>query len=388
MDYAAVLRGAESVDPAGVLDVLGTEAREFGATDVVAYLVDFEQRVLEPLPDRASHADLPQTEEVAATMAGRAFLQRAPVTVERPDGVRVWVPIIEGSDRTGVLAMTVEQLDDDLLEECRDIGILAGYLIAAHTRCTDTFQLHRRRKAMSLAASMQWDLLPPLVLHAPSCSVAARLEPAYEVGGDCFDYALNGPVLDLALIDAMGHGVSSASIASLALGCYRHRRREGRAITNIHESLNDLLAVQFAGEAFATGQLAQLELATGVLTWTNAGHPCPLLVRNGQVIRQLECDAALPWGLDTAPAVPAQEALEPGDGVLFFTDGVVDARTPGGEEFGMERLIDITGQCASESLSPEEIVRQIVRSVLEHRDAQLRDDATVLLVEWKSDPTA
>ena len=385
MDYAAVLRGAESVDPAAVLDVLGAAAREFGATDVVAYLVDFEQRVLEPLPDRTSHAELPQSEEVAVTMAGRAFLTREPVSVERPDGLRVWVPIIEGSDRTGVLAMTFEHLEDDTLEGCRDIGILAGYLIAAHTRCTDTFQLHRRRKAMSLAASMQWDLLPPLVLHADSCSVAARLEPAYEVGGDCFDYALNGPVLDIALIDAMGHGVSSASIASLALGCCRHRRRESRPITNIHESLNELLAIQFAGEAFATGQLAQLDLATGLLTWTNAGHPCPMLIRNGQVIRQLQGEAGLPWGLDTESPVPAQESLEPGDGILFFTDGVVDARTLDGEEFGIDRLIDVTGQCASDRLAPEEIVRQIVRSVIDHRNAQLRDDATVLLVEWRGE---
>ena len=385
MDYAAVLRGAEMADPAAVVDVLAVAARDFGASDVVAYLVDFEQRVLEPLPDRASHAELPQTEEVAVTMAGRAFLTRAPVSAERPDGTRVWVPIVEGSDRTGVLAMTVADVDDETLEECRDIGILAGYLIAAHTRCTDVFQLHRRRKAMSLAASMQWDLLPPLVLQAPTCSVAGRLEPAYEVGGDCFDYALNGPVLDLALIDAMGHGVASASIAGLALGCYRHGRREARPLTSIHESLNELIQLQFASEAFATGQLAQLELGSGMLTWTNAGHPCPLLVRNGQVIRQLECDAGLPWGLDRGSPVPAQEALEPGDGVLFFTDGVVDARTPEGEEFGIDRLVDITGQCASEALAPDEVVRQIVRSVLEHRATQLRDDATVLLVEWRGE---
>ena len=79
---------------------------------------------------------------------------------------------------------------------------------------------------------------------------------------------------------------------------------------------------------------------------------------------------------------PAQESLEPGDGVLFFTDGVVEARTPDGEEFGVDRLADLAGQYASELLEPEEIVRQILRSVLDHRRAELRDDATVLFVEW------
>jgi serine phosphatase RsbU (regulator of sigma subunit) len=232
---------------------------------------------------------------------------------------------------------------------------------------------------------MQWDLLPPLVLHAPSCSVAARLEPAYEVGGDCFDYALNGSVLELALVDAMGHGVSASVIASLAIGSYRHRRREGRGLANMHQALNDLLQLRYAGEAFATGQLAQLDLVTGRFSWTNAGHPWPLLVRNGRVVKQLEGDPGLPWGLDDGVPVVLEERLEPGDGVLLFTDGVTEARTPDGDEFGIERLADITGQCASDGLSSEEIVRQILRSVLDHRASDLRDDATVVLVVWQGE---
>jgi serine phosphatase RsbU (regulator of sigma subunit) len=382
VDVRSVLRAARTVDPSAVVDIVAAAARDAGATDVVAYLVDFEQRVLEPLADRAPHADLPHTEDVAATMAGRAFLTSAPVTAVRDEGTRVWVPIVEGADRTGVLAMTLPDVDEAALDECTDLGVLAGYLIATHTRCTDVYQLHRRRKAMSLAASMQWDLLPPLVLRTPRCTVAGLLEPAYQVGGDCFDYALNGPVLDLALIDAMGHGVTSAQIAGLAVGCYRHGRREGRTLTSIHAAIDEVLATQFAGDAFATGQLAQLEVETGSLTWTNAGHPGPLLIRNGQVIAQLAAEPTLPWGLDAGPAETAQEALEPGDGVLYFTDGVVEARTDDGDEFGIDRLADIAGQYASAQLAPEAIIRQIVRSVLDHRVVELRDDATLVLLEW------
>jgi serine phosphatase RsbU (regulator of sigma subunit) len=387
IDLAAVLRSTQGADPAAVVDALTVAARDFGASDVVVSLVDFEQKVLEPLPDRATHADLPGVDDVATTMAGRAFLTREPVTADRDEGTRVWVPIIEGSDRTGVLALTLPRIDHESLVECCDLGIVAGYLIAAHTRCTDIYQLHRRRKSMSVAASMQWDLLPPLVLRTPRCSVAGRLEPAYDVGGDCFDYALNGPVLDLGLIDAMGHGVTSASIASLAVGSYRHGRREGRTLTSMSESLDELLSRQFGGEAFATGQLAKLEVETGVLTWTNAGHPCPLLIRNGEVIAQLESEPTLPWGLGDEAAAPAEDHLEPGDGVLFFTDGVIEARTPDGEEFGVDRLADIAGQCSSNGMAPEEIVRNVVRIVLEHQDADLRDDATVVLLEWHG-PTA
>lgn len=382
LDHAAVLRAAESADPTAVVELVASAASAFGATDVVAYLVDFEQLVLAPLPDRRSHRRLPEPEEVATTVAGRAFTTRRPVVVDRDDGARVWVPIVEASDRTGVLALTVQDADDATLEECRAAGVLAGYLIAAHSRCTDVYQLYRRRKAMSLAASMQWDLLPPLVLRAPGYSVAGRLEPAYEVGGDCFDYASNGNVLDVALVDAMGHGVSAASIAALAVGCYRHGRREGRDIALMHQAIDELLGTQYHGDAFATGQLARLDLATGGFSWTNAGHPCPLLLRNGRVIGQLECEAGLPWGLDGQPATPATEQLEPRDGVLFFTDGVVEARGDDGTEFGIERLADIAGRCADENEPPEEVVRHIVASVLEHRRSRLRDDATVVLVTW------
>lgn len=349
---------------------------------MAAYIVDFEQQLLEPLPDHGAHSELPTTEAVGGTMAGRAFLTCEPVTAERDAGTRVWVPIVEGSDRTGVLAMTLPHVDAEVLDRCVDLGILAGYLLATHTRCTDLYQLHRRRKAMSLAASMQWDLLPPLVLQTPGCSVAALIEPAYEVGGDSFDYAVNGDVVDLAIIDAMGHGVGASAIASLAVGTYRHGRREGGTPSSIYASLDEVLQRQYGGDAFATGQLAQLAVKSGSLTWINAGHPRPLLIRNGKVVKQLEAKPGLPWGLGGPTPMVAREDLEPEDAVLFFTDGVVEARTQTGEEFGIDRLTDLAGQYASDQLAPAEIVRQIVRSVLEYRVVELRDDATLLLLKW------
>jgi serine phosphatase RsbU (regulator of sigma subunit) len=377
------MRTAQLADPASVGVVMTLAARDIGGRDVVLYLVDFEQLVLEPLRGAHVHADLPGTEEVATTMPGRAFLSGAPVTAARPDGTRVWVPIVEGSDRTGVLAVTLPCVDEAAMAECSDLGMVAGYLIAAHTRCTDLYQMHRRRRSMSLAASMQWDLLPPLVLRTPTCTVAARLEPAYEVGGDCFDYSINGPVLDMAIVDSMGHGVTSSLISSLAIGCYRHGRREGRSLAYLHDSLNEVLERQFNREAFATGQLGQLDLEGGMLTWVNAGHPRPLLVRGGHVVKQLDGAPCLPWGLGPSPIEIAQERLEPGDGILFFTDGIVDARTKGaGEDFGLERLADITAQCASTQQRPEEIVRKILEGVLNHQASGLRDDATAMYIEW------
>ena len=87
-------------------------ASELGATNLVVYLVDFEQRLLEPIRDQSAQSALPETEEVGVSVAGRAFIERQAQVVERDDGTRVWVPIIEGSDPTGVLALTVPAVEE------------------------------------------------------------------------------------------------------------------------------------------------------------------------------------------------------------------------------------------------------------------------------------
>jgi serine phosphatase RsbU (regulator of sigma subunit) len=301
------------------------------------------------------------------------------------------VPIVEGSDRTGVLAVTVAEATDEVLGACEALGMFAGYLIATHARATDLYNLHRRRRALSLPASMQWDLLPPLVLKTERMTVAGLLEPAYEVGGDCFDYALNDTVFDIAIFDPVGHGTTSALIAALVVGSYRHDRRENRGLLSIHAHLDHVVAKEFPQFAFTTGQLAQIDLDTGVMTWTNAGHPLPLLIRGGQVIGPLQCTPTLPWGLGalanaSATTTVATVALEPGDGVLFHTDGVIEAHKPGSEQFGTERLADLVGRHASDQLEPEEIIRRLVRSVLEHQQERLSDDATVVLFQWNGAP--
>ncbi|MBA2497650.1 MAG: serine/threonine-protein phosphatase [Acidimicrobiia bacterium] len=382
IDMATALRTASGSDPAGIPDILAKAAAVLEVTDLVVYLIDFGQTVLEPLPDRAAHAELPVTESVTASMAGRAFTDQEIVSADRADGVRVWIPVREGSDHTGVVAVTLPVADESRLRACAELGLLAGYLISAQARCTDLYNLYRRRRRMSLAASMQWDLLPPLVLHAGAVAVAGLVEPAYDVGGDCFDYAANGPLFDFAIMDAMGHGLGSAIIASLAMGCYRHDRREGRPLATMHANLGSTVASHYDDRSFATGMLGRIDIETGVLTWTNAGHPLPLLIRNGRVVGQLACPPTPPWGIGGASPTVATECLEPGDGVLVYTDGVTEARDRAGQDLGIERLIDLTDRTASDLLRPERIVRHLVRSVRDHLGGDPVDDATVVLVRW------
>jgi serine phosphatase RsbU (regulator of sigma subunit) len=384
LNLTRILRSNLLAQPDSVPATIESLGGDIGASDVVVYLVDFGQQFLEPLGNYSGHNELPTSEKVASTMAGRAFLTQEVVMAQRPEGVRVWTPIREGSDRTGVLALTLANDDAARIGAAEDLGMIAGFLIAVNARVSDVFNLHRRRQAMTLAASMQWDLLPPIVFRSPPVTVAGLLEPAYEVGGDCFDYAVNWPVLDIAVMDSMGHGLNSAIMAGLAIGCYRHDRRHGRSIEAMHRELDSTIKSRYDGAAFVTGQLAQLNVQTGQLRWTNAGHPLPLHIRGGQVIGDFECRPTVPWGLGLRGDGPvvAQESLEPGDGVLFYTDGAIEGRASSGGGLGLERLVDLVGQTASDQLSPEEIVRQVGRAILDHHQSRLDDDATLVLVKW------
>jgi hypothetical protein len=386
LNLGDALRSAHLADPDSILDVVLRVAGGMDAADVVVYLVDFAQTTLEPVPDGSRRADAPQAEAVATSMAGRAFLGQCVISAVRAGGVRVWVPILEGSDRSGVLAVTVPLASEEVVKACEELGLFVGYLLATQGRTTDLYHQHRRRRPLSLPASMQWDLLPPLVLKTKRIAVAGLLEPAYDVAGDCFDYALNGATFDLGLFDPLGHGIASTLMAALCVGTYRHDRRDAQTLENMHSHLDINTALEFPRK-FATGQLARVDVDTGEMMWTNAGHPLPMLIRGGQVIREMQCTPSVPWGIGSLlpPAqlpVVATEALEPGDCVLFYTDGVVEAHLPGGEYFGVDRLADLAGQHASDELEPEEITRRLVRSVLEHQGDRLSDDATLVLFQW------
>src|SRR5690606_32093393 len=114
-------------------------------------------------------------------------------------------------------------------------------------------------------------------------------------------------------------------------------------------------------------------------------HPLPLLIRQGRVVGDLPCPPTPPWGIlpETEPNV-ASVRLEPGDSVLIYTDGVIEARTAGGEEFGLDRLVDLTQRHASDLSRPARIVRRIVESVQAHQE-ELTDDATAVFVRYAGD---
>jgi len=319
---------------------------------------------------------------VAGTLAGRAFTTGQPVTSDRDGHTRVWVPVVEQTTRTGVLAVSVPDAGQASVEQAELLGVFAGLLVAALSRLSDAPHVRRQREDMSLPAAMQWDLLPPWNARVPGALIAGMLEPAYDIAGDAFDYAAAGGALHFAIIDGMGHGIGSTMLTGLAVGAYRHTRRSGAPVPQIHTAIDEALAGYYGDDSFATGIVGTLAVDTGRLEWSCAGHPRPLLLRDRKVVAELECAATLPFGLGTGTPTVSSSDFEPDDAILLYTDGVVEARTPDGELFGLERLADLLEREAASEAPPEELLRRLVRSVLDYQGSGLRDDATLLLLQW------
>jgi serine phosphatase RsbU (regulator of sigma subunit) len=388
-----LLQAQQAAEPDRLVETLAEAGAGIGAWDVVLYLIDYEQSVLIPHAGTASGGDGGPpiaSSSVDGSMPGRAFQDAAPLMVEREDGVQVWVPVRERVNKLGVLAMMVPRWDEDVELFCVELGLAAAYLLMASAHYSDLPHLQRRREDMSLAAEMQWALLPPLSFASGTSALAGLLEPAYEVGGDCFDYAINNGVLDFAIFDCMGHGLNSAVLASLVVGAYRHGRRAGQDLPELTASI-DAAVRTFPGPlTFATALLARLDIATGELAWLTCGHPQPIIIRRETALGDTDITPGLPLGLGALGSVTAglvQLRLEPDDGLLLFTDGVLESRNPEGEPFGTQRLRDLLVREHLARVSPQEIVRRLVRATIAHNggDGPLRDDASMLYLRWNTD---
>ncbi|MEU6976597.1 MULTISPECIES: PP2C family protein-serine/threonine phosphatase [unclassified Streptomyces] len=376
-----LLDHAHALPPDGVGPfVAGTVAR-IGGRDVQILLQDYGQQKLVPLTGEGLKDGEPLP--IDDSEAGRCFLTARSVEVVSTDGTRLHVPLLDGGDQAGVLAVTLDTVDDDdrrLLH--RIAGVLAGVL-QTKNGCTDLFFRTRRGEAMSVAAEIQWSLLPPLAMSMPRVAVAGVLEPAYDVAGDSFDYALNGDVLHLAMIDAMGHGLDAATMATVAIGAYRHARRTSVELSEIYLFMDRAIAEQFAPDHFVTAQMLRLDTDTGRLQWVNAGHPAPMLIRDHRVVRRLNSPTTLPVGFGGDQPQISEVALAPGDRILCFTDGLVEEHESGQEEFGEGQLIDWVHRLDQADRNVRAVARDLSHTLRRARGETTTDDATLILVEWR-----
>lgn len=366
------------------------QAMKVGLEDLVILLVDLEQRVLVPfIGDQSGEVPASSIVSVEGSLAGRAYRTERPVVSERVAGrTTVWLPLLDSAERLGVVTGTTAlDVDDETLGRFTVFSSLIGELVANKSGYGDVVIRTRRTRPLSLPAELRWAMLPPLTYTGRNLSISGVLEPAYNIAGDTFDYAVNGDEAHLAILDAVGHGLEAARIANLAVAAYRNGRRSGLDMPATYRLMDEALTDQFGTEKFATAQLACLTLSTGRMSWLNAGHPAPMLIRQDHRI-DLTSEICLPVGLamDEADPVPASVDLQPGDLVLFFTDGVIEARSADGEEFGRDRLADLLERAAAAHQTPAETVRRLAHAVLDHQEGVLQDDGTLLLLVWHGPP--
>jgi serine phosphatase RsbU (regulator of sigma subunit) len=397
---AELLSRSHLMPLAEVSDALAQAALPLGVSAAAIYLADLQERqlVLVPAEGGSQAADVLS---IGSTLAGRAYqtvtIQSAPARAVGGDNYQVWIPLVDGTARLGVLLLTVADVGAAMLNRYRALASMVGLMIEAKASYSDVYAQTQRSREMALQAELVWAFLPPRTLATDRVLVSVALEPAYEAGGDAFDYSLLGDHLHVSIFDALGHDLSAGLTASVGIASCRSTRRAGGSLTAIAARADDAIVGSFGQERFVTALLCDLDLATGLLTWIPCGHPPPLLIR-GRTVKELARTPRPPLGLgDDYPrrgkqaddaevcAPPYTERLEPGDRVLLYTDGVTEGRAADGTPFGLQRLADFIIRHNSALLPAPETMRRLNHAIVEYQQGRLRDDATAVLVEWQPD---
>ena len=394
MSQSHLLRLAE------VSDALTLAALPLGVSAAGIYLADLQERQLALVP-AVGGSQGTDTLSIGSTLAGRAYqtvtIQSAPARTVDGENYQVWIPLVDGTARLGVLRLTVADVSEAMLDRYRALASLVGLIIEAKASYSDVYAQTQRSREMALQAELIWAFLPPRTLATGRVLVSVSLEPAYEAGGDAFDYSLLDDHLHVSIFDALGHDLSAGLTASVGIASCRSTRRAGGSLTAIAARADDAIVGSFGEERFVTALLCDLDLATGLLTWIPCGHPPPLLIR-GRTVKELARTARPPLGLgdvyadrgkradDAEISIPLYtERLEPRDRVLLYTDGVTEGRAADGTPFGLQRLADFIIRHNSALLPAPETMRRLNHAIVDYQQGRLRDDATAVLIEWQPD---
>ncbi|WP_255283768.1 PP2C family protein-serine/threonine phosphatase [Saccharomonospora azurea] len=331
---------------------------------------------------------------IEGTLPGRAFQYMRP-TWSSPEGggAKLWLPMVNGTERIGVVCFGLPDglspEDGEVRERCAVLAGLFGHIIATKFVYGDFLHVTRRTVPFTAEAELLWQLLPPLTYASRDMVISVTLEPCERVGGDAFDYAIDGEQAFCALFDAVGHDMQSGLTAAVALAAIRSARRRGVCELPEMARIADeaIIANRPSSARFVTAFLAWFEPATGELTYLVAGHPPPLLLRADKTVKELEPTRRVPLGFTDSPTVqPRRKRLEPGDRLLLFTDGIPEARGRDGELFGIRRFREFALEALTSGLPAPETLRRLMHRFLRYQDGQIQDDATMMLVDWRPSP--
>lgn len=315
--------------------------------------------------------------------AGRAFAsQRSTVEQLSGGGTRTMLPLSVWSDRLGVLVVDLKtEPDDQQLAELIRIADEVAVALVVADRSTDRYRLARRRQRMTMAAEMQWDLLPGRSLGGSSFLLAGQLEPAYAVCGDHFDWSLAGDHLTITALNGYGDGLPATMLTMLAVTAMRNARRSGGNLVEQAELASETVFGVHGGKAHVATLLLDVDLVSGVVTAIDAGSPLAYRVRH-HATTPITLQQQLPLGMFPDSQYTVETfTLEPADRLFIVSDGVHGAKPGGRTQYGQSGLLSAIR--ATRLQPATEAVGSVMRGLHEyHAEHDLDDDAVIVCLDW------
>ncbi|MEU6549271.1 PP2C family protein-serine/threonine phosphatase [Streptomyces sp. NPDC046915] len=380
--FVAAERALRGAAPHALLDAARRVLTDqYAAASVELLMADYGRTILQPV---SAPPDRPEPVPVHNSPAGRAFGAQEPY-VETVHGgrARAHLPVTVRGDRLGVLSVTLPDGEHvrDCLDELADVAEVLGHELIVATRDTDVYLRAMRKDRLTLAAEMQWQLLPGRACARPEYELGAQLEPAYAVFGDNFDWSATADHLMLYVTNGMGEGIEASLLTNLAINALRNARRAGIPIADQAALADQAVYAHYRGRCYLSVLLLDFDLATGHARVVDAGSPQMLRLRGGTVER-VTLDAQLPLGMFEETDYVAQEfQVEPGDRLVFVSDGVHTVASPGGETYGDSALTRAI--TATRLLPAAEVPRAVLRELSGHRGgSEALDDALVVCLDW------
>ncbi len=300
------------------------------------------------------------------------------------------VPIRRNGHAMGALNLESDRLDafgERELDVLTFFAEIAGIAIERATLHERLLEGERIEAQVRLAEEVQSRLLPAGPPDVPGYEFAGLCLPTQRIGGDYYDtMALPGERQALVVADVAGKGIAAALVMAAFRALLRDHLARGLDLAEVVPAVNRRLPESLAGAAFVTAFLAVLEPATGRLRYINAGHNPPFVVRSCAA-RAVGEPGRVEW-LDRGGTVlgPFADAafevgeawLGPGDGLVLYTDGVVESADQARRDFGAERLAQVAARLAH--LPPDRLLAEIIRLTREFSGAVEFDDDFTLLV--------
>jgi serine phosphatase RsbU (regulator of sigma subunit) len=249
------------------------------------------------------------------------------------------------------------------------------------------YQAEQLREKIRFASEIQQHLFPAAPPRCTGFDIHGASYAAETIGGDYFDYIdIEGGSVGIAIGDVCGHGFGPALLMAATRAYLRALALTRMDVGDILTLTNQALAADLTEGHFVTLLLAQLQPETASLTYVNAGHPAGYLLSAQGEVKAILSSTACPLGISDArlPHAPAL-VLEPGEVVLLFTDGLVEATDPGKNFFGVDRALDIIRKRRRQSA--EEIVAALYNDVRDFAGHQENlDDITAIVIKRESQP--